>query len=150
MMPLPHGKGWQPPQRSLTPSILDKHKVFEHIEMLFIGIKYSLIQLYPNLGKFILDDVSVEMIPLRYRWGCRTFQTASHIHATYILVVWTPWTVVDGHMAAHSHRYHHRGILRFGRAGWNPRQCQCGMIPLRYRWGCRTFQTASHIHVIHI
>jgi hypothetical protein len=24
------------------------------------------------------------------------------------------------------------------------------MIPLRYRWGGRTFQTASHIYVIHI
>ncbi len=24
------------------------------------------------------------------------------------------------------------------------------MIPLHYRWGCRTFQTASHIYVIHI
>jgi hypothetical protein len=29
------------------------------------------------LGGFteILDDVSVGMIPLCYRWGCRTFQT---------------------------------------------------------------------------
>jgi len=27
----------------------------------------------------ILDDVSVEMIPVRYGCGCRTFQTASHI-----------------------------------------------------------------------
>ena len=25
--------------------------------------------------------------------------------------------VADGHMAAHSHRYHHRGFPRFGRAG---------------------------------
>ena len=34
-----------------------------------------------DLGEFaeILDDESVEMIPLRYRGGCRTFQTASHI-----------------------------------------------------------------------
>jgi hypothetical protein len=38
------------------------------------------------LGEFteILDDVSVEMIPLRYRWGCRTFQTASHIYVIHI------------------------------------------------------------------
>jgi len=32
----------------------------------------------------ILDDVSVEMIPLRYGWGCRTFQTASHIYVIHI------------------------------------------------------------------
>jgi hypothetical protein len=38
----------------------------------------------------ILDDVSVGMIPLRYRWGCRTFQTASHIYVIHILGVWTP------------------------------------------------------------
>ena len=112
-------------------------------------------------------------------------------------------------MAPHSHHYHHRGFLRFGKVCWNPRWCQSGndptmlslrlenlsnciphlchsyirclntlnscgwgygstfiplppqrfpqiwesslksyinveMIPLRYRWGGRTFQTASH------
>jgi hypothetical protein len=77
----------------------------------------------------ILDDVNVKTIPIRYHWGCRTFQTASHIHVIHILGVWTPSTVVDGDMAAHSHRYHHRGFLRFGRAGWNPRWCQCGNDP---------------------
>jgi len=37
-------------------------------------------------GEFteILDDVSVEMIPVRYRWGCRTFQTASNIYVIHI------------------------------------------------------------------
>jgi hypothetical protein len=40
----------------------------------------------PDLREFadILDDVSVEMIALRYRWGCRTFQTASHIYVIHI------------------------------------------------------------------
>jgi hypothetical protein len=38
------------------------------------------------LGEFAenIDDVSVEMIPLRYHWGCRTYQTASHIHVIHI------------------------------------------------------------------
>ena len=78
----------------------------------------------PDLGEFseIIDDVSVEMIPIRYCWGCRTFQTASQIHVIHILGVWTPYTVVDGHiMAAHSYRYHHRRIPRFGRVYWNHR-----------------------------
>jgi hypothetical protein len=37
---------------------------------------------FPGLGKLaeILGDVSVQTIPLRYSWDCRTFQTASHIH----------------------------------------------------------------------
>ena len=85
----------------------------------------------PDLGELaeILDDVSVGMIPLRYRWSCRTFQTASHIYFIHILGVWTPWTVVDGHMAAHSYRCHHRGIPRFGRAGWNHRWCKCENYP---------------------
>jgi len=46
----------------------------------------------PDLGELaeILDDVSVEMIPVRYHWGCRTFQTASNIYEIHILGVWTP------------------------------------------------------------
>ncbi len=55
---------------------------------------------------------------------------------------------MDGHVASHSHRYHHRHFPRFGKVGWNPTQCKCANMPLRFDWGCRTFQTASHIHVI--
>ena len=87
---------------------------------------------FPRFGRAgaeILDDVSVEMIPLRYRWGCKTFQSASHIHDIHILGLWKPETVVDGDMAAHSHRYHHRGFPRFGRVYWNPRWCKCGNDP---------------------
>ncbi len=63
-------------------------------------------------------------------WAQATsFQTASHIHVIHILCVWTPYTVVDGHMAAHSYRYHHRRIPRFGRVYWNPRWCKCGNDP---------------------
>ncbi len=35
---------------------------------------------------------------LTYQWGCRTFQTASHIHVIHILGVGTPYIVVYGHM----------------------------------------------------
>jgi hypothetical protein len=85
----------------------------------------------PDLGELaeILDDVNVKTIPIHYHWGCKTFQTASHIHVIHILGVWTLETVVDEHMAAHSHRYHHRGFPRFGRVYWNPRWCQCGNDP---------------------
>jgi hypothetical protein len=33
-------------------------------------------------------------------------------------------SVVDGHMAAHSHRYHHRRFPRLGKVLWNPRWCK--------------------------
>jgi hypothetical protein len=108
--------------------------------------------LSPDLGEFseVIDDVNVKTIPIRYQWGCRTFQTASHIHVIHILGVWTPYTVVDGHMAAHSYRYHHRHIPRFGEFSEIIDDVNVKTIPISYQWGCRTFQTASHIHVIHI
>ncbi len=62
------------------------YKVFEHLKQLWMGIwphihTVTTTEVSPDLGKFseILDDVNVEVITLRYRWGCRTFQTASHI-----------------------------------------------------------------------
>jgi hypothetical protein len=112
------------------------YKVFEHLEQLWMGIwqhthTVTTTEVFPDFGEFteILDDVSVEIIPLCYRWGCRTFQTASHIHIIHISGVWTPFTVVDGHMTAHSYRYHHRGFPRFGRVCWNPKWCQCENDP---------------------
>jgi hypothetical protein len=121
------------PFRLHPPSMSFTYKVFEHLEQLWMSIwqhthTVTTTEVSPDLGEFadILDDVSVEMIPLRYRWGSRTFQTASHIYVIHILGVWTPYTVVDGHMAAHSFRYHYRGFPRFGRVCWNPRWCQCG------------------------
>ena len=106
----------------------------------------------PDLGELaeIIDDVNVKTIPIRYQWGCITFQTASHIHVIHILGVWTPYTVVDGHMAAHSYSYHHRSIPRFGELAEIIDDVNVKTIPIRYQWVCRTFQTASHIHVIHI
>jgi hypothetical protein len=67
------------------------YKVFEHLEQLWMGIWQQIhtittTDVSSDLGEFteIRDDVSVEMIPLRYRWGCRTVQTAFHIHVIYI------------------------------------------------------------------
>jgi len=73
------------------------YKVFEHLKQLWRGIwqhthTVTTTELSPDLEEFfteILDDVSVEMIPLRYHWGCRTFQTVSHIYAIHILGAWT-------------------------------------------------------------
>ncbi len=67
------------------------YKVFENLQLLWVGIwlpthTITTTDISPDLGELaeILDDVSVEMIPLCYHWGCRTFQTASHIHVIHI------------------------------------------------------------------
>ena len=109
--------------------------------------------IFPDLGEelaAILGDVRVQTMPLCYGWGCITFQTASQMCFIHIQCVWAPSFVVDGHMAAHSHHYHHRRFPGFRRVGWNHRWCSVQTMPLHYGWGCRTFQTASHIHEIHI
>ena len=64
--------------------------VFVHLKQLWMGIWQHIHTVTttassPDLGKFaeILDNVNVEMILLRYRGGCRTFQTASHIYVIH-------------------------------------------------------------------
>ncbi len=81
----------------------------------------------PNLGNWaeILPYASVQIMLLRFHWGCRTFQTAFHVHVIHIWEIWVPSQVVDGHMALHFHRYLHRCLARFVRVGWNPTLCKC-------------------------
>jgi hypothetical protein len=45
----------------------------------------------PDLGELmaeILGQGCVKMMPLRYGWGCKTFQTAPHLHLTSILSIY--------------------------------------------------------------
>ena len=72
------------------------NKVFEHFKQLRMGIwqhihTITTTDVSPDLGELaeILDDVSVEMIPVRYHWDCRTSQTVSHIYVIHILGDWT-------------------------------------------------------------
>jgi hypothetical protein len=106
----------------------------------------------PDLGELaeIIYDLNVKTIPLHYHWGCRTFQNASHIHVIHTWGVWTPETVVDGHMAAHSYRYTTEVSPDLEKFSEIIDDVNVEKIPLRYYWDGRTFQTASHIHVIHI
>jgi len=67
------------------------YKVFECLTQLWMGIwqhtyTVATTDVSPDLGEFteILDDVSVELIPLHYLRGCRTFQTASNIYVIHI------------------------------------------------------------------
>ncbi len=73
----------------------------------------------------ILLDVSLQLMPLCFDWGCRTFQTAFHVHAIHMRVVPAPSQVVDGHIELSSHYCHRRHFPRFVRVGWNPTWCKC-------------------------
>jgi hypothetical protein len=98
----------------------------------------------------ILPYASVQTMPLRFGWGCRTFQTASHVHGKPIWEFEAPSQVVDGHIASHSHHYHHWRFSIFGKVGWTPTWCKCANHATMLGYGCSTFQTASHVHGIHI
>jgi hypothetical protein len=110
------------------------YEVFEHLQLLCIDIlmpihSVTTTDVSPDLGELAesLGDVTVQTIPLWFRmgWGCRTFQTAHHIHVIPIWGLWAPSTVVYRHIAAHSLRYHHRCFHRFGRVSRKSRWCKC-------------------------
>jgi hypothetical protein len=83
------------------------------------------VWLRPEATTRILDDVSVQTMPLHWGWGCRTFQSASHIHGIHMWGVWAPSTAVDGYMAAHPCHYHHSHFSWFRRESQHPRWCKC-------------------------
>ncbi len=195
----------------------------DHLLRLWMGIwlhtyTVTTTDASPDLGKLaeILPDASVQTMPLYFGLGCRTFQTALHVHVIHIWGVSEPSQVADRHMATPSHHYHHRCFPRLGGLGQNPTWCKCAnhattlclrlknlsncipypshtyirylstlsgygwacgfhshcyhhntspdferlaeilpdanvqTIPLNFDCGYRTFQTASHIQVIHI
>jgi len=134
------------------------YKVFEHLQQLLMGIwqhthTVTTTEVSPDLGEFteILDDVSVEMIPSHYPWGCRTFQTASHIYVIHILGVWTHLNQLGMGIWQHTHTVTTTELsLDLEKFTEILDDVSVEMIPLRYHWGCWTFQTASHIYVIHI
>ncbi len=99
------------------------------LHLLFFQVKWVDVSLAENdiARDFseILPDASVQIMPLRFAWGCRTFQTASHVHVIHIWGVWQPSQVVDGHMASHAHLYHHRHFPGLVRVGWNATESKC-------------------------
>ncbi len=105
---------------------------FEHLLRLWMGTwlhthTITTTDASSDLGKLaeILPDASVQTMPLRFGWGCITFQSASHVQVIHVWGVWAPSQVVDEHMASHSHHYHHRHFPRFVGVGWNPTWCKC-------------------------
>ncbi len=97
-----------------------------------------------------LPYASLQTMPIRFGWGCRTFQTASHVHVIHIWEVWAPSQVVDGRMASPSHHYHHNASPDLGKLAEILPDASVQTMPLCFDWGSRTFQTASNVHVIHL
>ena len=109
-------------------------------------------QRFPQIWESSLKscDVNVEMIPLHYRWDCRTFLNCiPYLCHKYIRCLNT----------LHSCGWAYGNTLTplppqtyplFWESLLKSYYVSVEMIPLHYHWGCRTFQTASHIHVIHI
>ncbi len=67
------------------------YEVFEHILGLWMGIwlhthTATTTDASPDLEKLaeILPDESVQTMPLRFDWGFKTFQTASHVRDVHI------------------------------------------------------------------
>jgi hypothetical protein len=84
-------------------------------------------------------------------WGCRTFQTASHIHVIHIFKVFEHLKQLWMGIWQHTYTVTTTEVSPdLGEFAEIIDYVSVEMIPLCYRWGCRTFQTASHIHVIHI
>ena len=132
------------------------NKVFEHQKDFWRGIwqythTVTTTNNSPNLGELteIKDDVNIVTMPLRYGWDCRTFQMG-HPYHTYIRYLST-FNWYAGLYGSTRTRYHHRRIPQFGRIiAEILDDVSLEMISLCFGWDRRTFQTASHIHVIHI
>ncbi len=108
------------------------YEVFEHLLRLWMGIwlhthTVTTTDTSPDLWKLaeILPDASVQTMPLHFGWGCRTFQTSSHVHGISIYGEWASSQVVDGHMASHSHCYRHSCFPSFRKVGWKLTWCKC-------------------------
>ncbi len=97
----------------------------------------------PELSE-ILPDASVQTMPLQIYWGCRIFQTASHIHVIHLWEVWMHSQVVDGHTAIHS------ASTDLWKLAEIQHDASVQTMQLCFCWCCWTFQTAFHVHVIHI
>ena len=71
----------------LPTSILDIYKVFEHINMLSIGIQYHPYTVIPTLLSVVLGfwvTYVVKLMSLCHGWGWHPPQTDSQIHITHI------------------------------------------------------------------
>jgi hypothetical protein len=104
----------------LPTSILDIYDVFEHIDMLFMGIWYQPYTVIPTLlGSDVgalghlwsQNDVIMSWLKLT------AYQTAPPIHLRHLQNVWACWYAVHVHTVSGLHSYTHPTWLRFWGSG---------------------------------
>ncbi len=78
------------------------YEMFEHFVMFWMGIWLHTHTITSTAASPDLGKLAVQTMPLRFSWGCRTFQTASHVHGIHIWEVWAPSQVFHVHMISHS------------------------------------------------
>ena len=140
-------------------SMSNIYKVFEHLLLLWIGIwmhphTLAIADVHPQCCR-----VDWKLMWLRhanngttlYDWGCKTFQTGSHIHFIHVHVhgVWAPSAVVDRNMDATltiSDIHPQCCRVAWKLMSWR----RANNATTLYDWGCKSYHTGSHIHVIHI
>ena len=141
MMSLHHGWGWQPHQPSSN-ILLHIYNVFEHIDMLSIGIHQQPYTVYPPYLAQILGfrvTRGVKMMSLHHGWGWQPLQIDSHIHLIHIQSVWAHWYAVHQHRVGAFHSYPPYFRLRF----W-------GSVSLVESKWCRyvMVHTSSHLKLL--
>ncbi len=134
------------------------YKRFEHLLRLWMGIwlhthTVTITDASPDLGKFaeILPDASVQTIPLHFGWDCRTFQTVSHVPIiTYMrcLSTLSGWWWAYGFTITPLPPQTFPQICESWLKSYLMQVCK----PCHYSSAeaVEPFQTASHVHVIHI
>ncbi len=131
------------------------HEVFEHLLRLWMGIWLCIhiittTDASPDLWELdeTLPDASVQTMPLRFRWGCRTFQL--HLmYMSYIYEVFEHLLRLWMGIWLHTHNITTTDVSPdlWELAEILP-DASVQTMPLCFDWGCRTFQIASHVNVI--
>jgi hypothetical protein len=105
----------------LPTSILDIYTVFEHIDMLSIGIQYQPYTVIPTLLGLdfgVQGHLWSQMMWLCHGWVWQPPQTASHIHnPRHIQSVLAHWYAVHWHILAAIHSFTLSNRLRFQGSG---------------------------------
>ncbi len=145
------------PSKLHSVSISYIYEVFERFLGLWMGIwlhthTITTIDASQDLERLaeILPDASVEAMPLHLGWGCRTFQTASHVHSIHIFEVieclLRLWMGIWLHI--HTVTTTDTSPDLWELAEILP-DASVQTMPLHFDWDYRTYQNASHVHVIH-
>jgi hypothetical protein len=131
------------------------YEVFEHLLRLLMGIwlhthTITTTDASPDLWELaeIVPDASVQTMPQCFGWGCRTFQTASHVHIIHIYErfehIIMLWVGIWRHIPIVTYTDTSPDLWELAYI------CPYASVETMPLQDCRTFQTASHVNIIPI